>query len=387
MYDVVVVGAGPIGSIAAKYAAKSGARTLILEEHPSIGTPVQCTGLLSTRALKTSEAGKGNFVIKKIKGALIYSPNGEELTIGGGTVKAYVVDRKLFDRHLAHQALDAGAELLLKTKALTLTNKGDCQLIEARKEGEKIQIKTRIVISAEGVQNKIARQAGLPGPEKLLSGVQIEARYQPADPERVEVFLGETTAPGFFAWSVPLEDNLARLGLALDPKLARKPPWNYLENLLKHNKRYQGSRTELVIGGIPLGPPSTTATASVLTIGDTAGQVKPTSGGGIYTGGVCAKIAGEIAAKTSQGKTTLAEYEKKWRQAIGRELAIGMKLHKALARLSDRELNRLISFLKEPEITETINTWGDMDHPSLLLGKLATKGGIRLLPLLLKTLL
>ncbi len=384
-YDVVVVGAGPAGAIAARYAAQNGVSTLLIEEHASIGSPVQCTGLISTAALKECETGEGNFVLNKMRGAFVYAPNCEELRIEGKDVKAYVIDRKIFDRALVKCSLDAGVDLLLKTRFVSL-EKGKILVIS---NGEKKEIHADVVIGADGIQSNVGRAAGLPRCEKFLSGIQFEAPYNAKDPEFVEIFTGNDIAPGFFAWAVPF-NGYARIGLAKNPGL---PARHYLENLLKHPviaSRHRGSRTEFVLGGIPLGLPKRTVTDSVMLVGDAAGQVKPTSGGGIYMGAVCAKIAGEVAARASRKETEPEEYEKRWRNAVGRELAIGMRIHNSLGKLSDENLNEFIAFLNKPEISEIITEYGDMDHPSILLQKLIQSGDkmqlIKLLGVAFKTL-
>ncbi len=384
-YDVVVVGGGPAGAIAAKYAALNGASTLLIEEHASIGSPVQCTGLISTAALNECETGEGNFVLNKMKGAFVYAPNGEELVVRGKDVKAYVIDRKIFDRELVERSLDEGVDILLKTRFIGM-EKGKISVIS---DGERKEIHASVVIGADGIQSSVGRAAGLGRCEKFISGIQFEAPYAAKDPEFVEIFTGNDIAPGFFAWAVPF-NGLARIGLARNP--GANPPLYYLRNLLKHPvvaSRYRGSRTEWVLGGIPLGPPKKTATDSVMLVGDAAGQVKPTSGGGVYMGAVCAKIAGEVAAKASQKEAVLGEYEKRWRSAVGRELSIGMRIHKSLGKLSDENLNEFISFLNKPKISEIITDYGDMDHPSVLLQKLIQSGDkkqlIKLLGVAIKT--
>ncbi len=383
-YDVIVVGGGPAGAIAAKYAALNGASTLLIEEHASIGSPVQCTGLISTAALKECEIGEGSFVLNKMRGAFVYAPDGEELVVQGKDVKAYVIDRKIFDRALVERSLDAGVDMLLKTRFIGM-EKGK---ITVMSNGEKKEIHAGVVIGADGLQSSVGRAAGLPRCEKFLSGIQFEAPYAAKDPEFVEIFTGNEIAPGFFAWAVPF-NGLARIGLAKNPGV---PARHYLENLLKHPVvalRHKGSRTEFVLGGIPLGPPKKTATDSVMLVGDSAGQVKPTSGGGIYMGAVCAKIAGEVAARASRKEALPEEYEKRWRSAVGRELAIGMRIHKSLGKLSDENLNEFISFLNKPKIREIITDYGDMDHPSVLLQKLIQSGDkkqlIKLLGVAIKT--
>ncbi len=385
-YDVVVIGAGPAGAIAAKYAAKNGASTLLIEEHASIGSPVQCTGLISTAALNECEIGEGSFVLNKMKGAFVYAPNGEELCVRGKDAKAYVIDRKIFDRALVERSLDEGADILLKTRFTGMEN-GKISVIS---DGERKEIHASVVIAADGIQSSVGRAAGLGRCEKFLSGIQFEAPYAAKDSEFVEIFTGNDIAPGFFAWAVPF-NGLARIGLAKNP--CANPPFYYLGELLKHPvvaSRYRGSRTEHVLGGIPLGSPGKTTGNGVMLVGDAAGQVKPTSGGGIYIGAVCAKIAGEVAAKASRKETGLEEYEKRWRVAVGRELSIGMRIHKSFGKLNDENLNEFISFLNNPKIREIITEYGDMDHPSVLLQKLIQSGDkkqlIKLLGVAFKTL-
>ncbi|NJD77652.1 MAG: NAD(P)/FAD-dependent oxidoreductase [Candidatus Methanoperedens sp.] len=380
-YDVVVIGAGPAGAMASKYASQNGASTLLIEEHASIGSPVQCTGLVSTAALGECEVGEGSYVLAKMKGAFVYAPDCEELCIRGKDVKAYVIDRKMFDRTLVERSLDEGTDLLLRTR-FTGLGKGKISVIS---EGEKKEIHSSIIIGADGIQSSVGRAAGISRCKKFLSGIQLEAPYTAKDPQYVEIFTGNDVAPGFFAWAVPFS-GMARIGLAKNQDDVS--PLQCLEKLMSHPvvaSRYKGSRTEYVLGGIPLGPPDKTIKDNVLLAGDAAGQVKPTSGGGVYMGAVCAKIAGEVAARASRDEASLAEYEKGWRKAVGRELSIGMRIHKSLGKLGDDGLNELVAYLNQPEIRDIITEYGDMDHPSVLMQKLVMEGDKKKLIKLLGT--
>jgi digeranylgeranylglycerophospholipid reductase len=398
-YDVVVVGAGPIGSTAARYAALNGARVLLLEEHPSIGSPVSCTGLLSCRAvaecdLKPSE----EFVFNSVRGAFVHAPDGQCLPIDGKQTRAYVVSRKNFDRTLVVMAVEEGVELSLRTRAVGFekgnpeTTTGEKKSsppvkLKILKNGRTETISTSVVIGADGVKSRIASYAGLKRPARVLPGIQIEAPYASIDSDFVELFPG-SSAPGFFAWTVPVDEKVSRIGLALEPGLAYKndpensSPLFYLEKLLCSNPhvkaRYSGGMLDFVVGGIPIGPPEKTVSDGVLLAGDAAGQAKPTSAGGIYTGAFAAKLAGKIAADAAlEGNTSaqrLSEYDLLWRKGLGKELDIGMKIHDYVGRLEDKQLNELISSLNTPSILNIITEYGDMDHPSILMRKLMFSG-------------
>jgi len=408
-YDVVVVGAGPVGSTAARYAALNGAKVLLLEEHASIGSPVGCTGLLSTRAVE--ECGlrpSDEFVFNSVRGAFVHAPDGQCLPIDGKQTKAYVVSRKNFDRTLAVMAVEEGVELSLKTRAIGFEKenseagtgtkgngngngkekeKGSPVKLKVLRNGKPETISASVVIGADGVKSRIASYAGLGKPARVLPGIQIEAPYASDDSDFVELFPG-SSAPGFFAWTVPLNEKVSRIGLALEPGLACKSgigdnsPLFYLEKLLCSNshikERYSGGMLDFVVGGIPIGPPERTFSDGVLLAGDAAGQAKPTSAGGVYTGAFAAKIAGKIAAEAAlEGDTSasrLSEYDRLWRKGLARELEIGMKIHDYMGKLEDNQLNDLIGSLNTPSILNTITEYGDMDHPSVLMRKLMFSG-------------
>ena len=395
-YDVVVVGAGPAGSIAARHAAVSGARTLVIEEHAASGSPVQCTGLVSSKTLDVCDIEPGAWVYQKIRGAHIFSPDGSSISIGGEKVRAYVINRTIFDRCLLQRAAEAGADVMMKTKAVGFgpglrpkqglesghgSEKGrGKKVLEVITNGKRFDISAGVVIGADGVQGGIARWSALGQVQKVLSGVQIETTYDVENTEHVEVFPG-SDVPGFFAWAVPVSENTARIGLCVDPAKTHLSAYEHLKRFLHTNPRMKERSgtgcSDMLVGCIPLGSQSKTAADGVIITGDAAGQVKPTSGGGVYVGALCAKIAGEVAAKAALlGDTSagvLMEYDRRWREVVGKELAVGMRIHNVFGRLGDEDLNELMMFFGEPEVLELINTYGDIDHPSILVGKLLAK--------------
>lgn len=371
---MAVIGAGPAGCMAAKYAARGGATALLLEEHKSIGWPVQCAGLLGQMALQESELVKGSFLRQGFKGSTIYAPGGSRLDFKAAYPRAWAVDRSLFDRALAEDALSTGAELMLGTSVRKMEDNSGRKVLHLSDGG---RICSRVVISAEGTKARMARLAGIPAAQMILSGAQVEVPFRVDDPEKVEVHLGES--PGLFAWVIPLGEDLARIGLC-----AAENGCRFLKAFMRKDpisRRILGSPIALNAGGLPLGPPAFTSADGFLAVGDSAAQVKPTSGGGIYPGLLCAKIAGGVAAAAAlEGDTSherLSEYDRLWRQALGRELEIGMRLHRILERMEPQELDELVSYLgKNSRMLRTIEEHGDIDRPSQLLARMLPHVGV-----------
>ncbi len=354
--------------MAAKYAAKSSAGVILLEEHSSVGWPVECAGLLGSKAMQESELAEGSVARQGMKGAAVYSPGGFRLDFKAKSCKAWVVDRRLFDRALALEAARAGAELWLRSSVRRVRREaGECIL--TLDNGE--EIRAKIVISAEGVRARLTRQAGI-GPVRMtLSGAQVEAPFAVEDQEKVEVHLGE--APGLFAWVIPCGEDQARIGLCTREKGCDLLRAFLQKDLIK--KRLIGSAISLTVGGLPLGPPASTVSDGFMAVGDAAGQVKPTSGGGIYPGLVAAKIAGGVAAAAAlEGDSSmkrLFEYDRRWRAALGRELETGMRVNQLLSRMSPAELDEVVCYLsKKPRLLRAMEEHGDIDRPSRLLARM-----------------
>jgi digeranylgeranylglycerophospholipid reductase len=390
-YDVVVVGAGPAGCMAAKYAAKAGASTLLLEEHQEIGEPVHCAGLLSKRALEESELrSNGTFIAAEITGAVVRSPSAE-LLLESPEQHAFAVRRNLFDRELANASQDAGVEIRLASRVKGLQRGGGTVRLATATASGSDELRARVVIGADGVRSTVANLAGLKVTQRSLTCVQVEGAYETGTASFAEILVGKSIAPGFFAWTIPLEaDGTARIGLCLDKKCA--PQANiarFLTHLLtKHpsiTKRSGESRQCRTAGAIPLprAPdlagrwPRTVSIASetgILLVGDAAAQIKPLSGGGVYYGMKCGKLAGEIAARAclSGDFTVLNEYERRWRAELGKEIAVGLKIHRLRCVLRDEDFDTIIRMLSEAELLHRLHEEGDIDYPSLVFRGLLT---------------
>jgi len=367
-FDVAVIGAGPAGSMAARYAAKAGASTILLEEHPCAGWPVQCAGLLGARALAESELPAGSFILGGMRGATIFSPGGLRLDFKYRDRKAWVVDRRLFDRALVCRAVEEGAIFGPCSRVKGVRSDGKRRVL-ALSGGE--EISAGVVISAEGASALLARRAGIAPPRIILSGAQVESAFAVEDPEKVEIHLG--CAPGLFAWVIPLGDSRARIGLCSSDRACDRLRLFLKKETIK--ERLRGTPVALNVGGLPMGPPAATAVDGILAVGDAAGQVKPTSGGGIYPGLVAAKIAGGVAAAAvlegDASATRLSEYDRLWRQELGRELEIGMRLYRMMNKMTSSETDELIGYIsRRAGLIRTIEEHGDIDRPSKLMASM-----------------
>jgi len=400
-YDVVVVGGGPAGCMAARYAAKAGVSTLLLEEHATIGEPVHCAGLLSTRALTESELQRPErCVSREIKGAVIYSPS-HELLLESPTQRAFAVSRDLFDQELATAAVKAGAELILRCKVKTVQiGDAGCVLTVATETSNATQkITARVVIGADGVRSTVARSAGLRTTQRCLSCAQIEGDYE-AESDYAEIFVGKGVAPGFFAWAIPLGTRRrARIGLCIDRRCSSQTsPLAFLKrNLAEHRvlaQKFGGEVFHRSAGAIPLpmdgGMRKKTThvahSSGVLLVGDAAAQIKPITGGGVYYGLRCGKLAGEQAAQAclTDDMTVLHDYERRWRCEFGREIAFGLMVHRLRCVMNDTDYDTLIRTISESELVERIYAKGDMDYPLLALRGLVRNP--QLLPLMARSL-
>lgn len=361
VWDVVVIGAGPVGSAAARACAKEGLSTLCIEEHGTIGHPVQCAGLLSISAFAECDVSNRS-ILNEVSGARMVSGLGGELLFDAGVTKAYVVDRCLLDRAMAEKAANAGAEFRLKTSAAGI--QGTSLLTRGIRGREEIPF--RLLIAADGPRSSIARMLGFQRPEVYLAGIQAEVPCE-IDPRHVE--LHPNAAPDFFGWVIPVSPTRARVGLC-----AREHAHDHFNRFIA---RYGGNSLHLVSGVIPLGVMPQTYGHRALIVGDAAGFAKPTSGGGIYTGVRSAKHAAAVAAaccaRAEFDDGSLRDYERRWKEDFGRELDIGMKAFRMRQKMTPEEIDRLCQVLDDPDLIATIVEHGDMDRPGTLLRKLALK--------------
>ncbi|MFH0961400.1 MAG: NAD(P)/FAD-dependent oxidoreductase [archaeon] len=330
-----VVGGGPVGLWVA---GKLGREAVLHEEHAEIGRPEHCTGLVSNR-LETIVRVPEELKLNRVAGAKFFSRNGS-FTLTRGRTEANVIDRAGFDKYLSELAESAGAEIL-----------------KGRNANPFRFPRNRTVFVAEGVSSRTTRALG--GKMETLPAVQYVIRTR----ERLDSGFVELhfLRSEFFAWVVPESGHLAKVGVAAGEK-----PKELLDLFLKRRFFGSGFRTicrqgsHVVVGG----PVKKTVHGNLVLVGDCAGQVKATTGGGIVTGLICAGIAAENAGNP-------LKYECEWRRKVGGELEAARLVRKVLSRLSAEEYDGLIGFAKRN--SSALRRSGDMDFHSKTLLEIFSK--------------
>ncbi len=366
--DVVIVGAGPAGSMAAHTLAKGGARVVVLEEHEQIGSPCHCAGLVSPRTLALAGAAESDRALRSFDRARVWGPRGGVAWLESSEVQALAIDRTDFDRYLAERAQAAGARIWLGVRAESFERvNGDVHIMAVNGKGRK-HLKAPILIGADGVRSQVARWFDAAGDGEALPTMKADVRFDRSGPDDIEIFVGNQIAPGWFGWIIPVGDGFARIGLGGQCRDIRRRFSGFLDLV---RERF-GSFTQLDQCGwlIPVRPASRIAFDHGLLIGDAARQAKPSSGGGIYMGMRAGILAAEAALEAfSWGDLeygSLRRYEDVWLEQEGDELRYNHWLRSIYNRMSDDEIDQLVSLCNRPWARLLIRRLGDIDFASKL---------------------
>ncbi len=347
VHDVIVVGAGPAGLAAAGVLAARGRDVLVLEEHEVVGYPVHCTGVLGREAF--DELGLPHEAILGFaRAAAFRAPDGLTVVVESDRVVAAVVDRGPFDARLAARARGAGARIETGRRVRRLEVRPREVAVWAA--GDEQPRVARACVLACGAHYRFNRELGLGLPRAFLQTAQVEAPF-PESPY-VEVQFGREIAPGGFAWTVPFEREgqpYARLGLMCTRDAGRR----FQAYAADRARRAGLDRIELPpprLKFLPLGPIRRTYAARVLAVGDAAGLVKPTTGGGIYysllSGRLAADTLDEALARDRLDERSLRVYEMRWRERLGAEIRVGLAFRTLAVRLSDRGIRSLVELAR-----------------------------------------
>ena len=361
-YDVVVVGAGPAGSMTAKWAAKGGARVLMIEKRQEVGSPVRCGEGVSTTWLDSVGIKlDAKSVAREVKGAKIVAPNGTPFYLDAkhaGDEVGIVLDRVFFDKLLAHDAVKAGADLILKTSALdVIKDGGTVKGVKVTSFGKTWDIKCGCVVAADGYESNIARWAGINtnlAPRDITSCFQYRLTGISHEADYCEFVLG-SKAPGGYIWVFPKNEDTANVGIGLQLSKLKDPAdvKKYLDKFILGDPRLRkGKPLELVSGAVSIcAPIDKTVGDGILIVGDAARQIDPITGGGISNSCKSGKVAGEVLARATRerdfSEKSLFRYEKGWRDLIESHLYRNWLAKEKLVTLSDDTFNKVIATLNE----------------------------------------
>ncbi len=355
--------------------AERGFSVAVAEEHAEIGLPLHCAGLIScygARELRIPE----QCILNRVRGARIYSPEGEFLEVCREEEVAVVIDRERLDKHFAERAEKSGVQIFLDSRVESLALKEDA--VKCLAAPNKV-FEARVVVDAEGAISQAAqRYLGKAVSKEVLPGFQVEVEAV-VDEDFVEIYLGERWAPRFFAWLIPCGGGVARIGLA-----GEGDPRQLLERLLKKHpvvKKLQLGRVLKSFGGFVVvgGPLKRTVFGRIVLVGDAGGFVKPTTGGGLVYGVLTSRMAGGAVADFLEGASKLEAFERLWRQRYEHEFKEMKRLRRILMSLSDEELSKVFHYIVEEGLTGWISRVGDMDFQAKLISTFLRKPKVSLL--------
>lgn len=379
-YDILVVGAGPGGSGAAREASRKGLDVLVVEKRAEIGAPKRCGEAISRHGM-TERIGiepEGPWIIQEIHGAIVYAPNGKHIRIDYEGPEGWIVERKLFDKHLASLAAKAGAKVLAKTEAKNFRRVQGGITATLESEGFKKEVRAKIVIAADGIESMVARELGVNTTNKLTnicSGVQFEMANVKTKGDAIEFFFGNKSSPGGYCWIFPKGEGMANVGIGVRKPWANKTALEYLRDFVKSQEGLRdGSILEVNSGGVPVGGfLEDSVDDNLMIVGDAAHQVNPIHGGGVPEAYMAGRIAAGIAYEAIKGgdlsKGFLKRYDEIWERERGKKLKKILKLREVMESMSDDDLNWLADYLQGEDLVNLSRSSGFTRLAKILMKK------------------
>lgn len=357
MYDVIVVGAGPAGSYTASRLAQLGYKVIVLEQKKGAGENTCCTGIISIECFNAFNLDATIF--RQVSSAKFFAPSGEFIRLYRNEPQAYIIDRASLDKNLKQCAQSHGADYLFSAPIVAITLEPDCVSAIVGHQDEQRTFTARTIVLACGSSSRLPEKLGLGKITDSAVGAQAEVNV--TDVDEVEVYFDQNLFPGFFGWLVPTSDNKGLAGLFV-LKDAASCLKNFLHYLQVQDK-ISSTEADIKFDIIPLGTLPQTYAERIVVVGDAAGQVKPTTGGGIYYGLLCAHIAADclhqafLANDFSAARLSL--YDKQWRARLSHELQAGYRARRLYKKLSNRRIDHLFQAVQNNGIPRLIAEWPD----------------------------
>jgi len=365
-YDILIVGGGPAGAIAARTAAQKGLSVCLVEKRPAIGAPVRCAEGIGKEALAEFIAPDPRWISADMTGAVVVAPDGFEMTLessmAGGKV-GYILDRKVFDRDLVWQAAEAGADVFVKTRASApLMSDGRVKGAQLEYCGNVQKVNAEVVIAADGVESKFAKWAGIDTTvpvREIMSSVQYVMADIDINPHATIFYIGNEVAPEGYLWVFPKGKRAANVGIGISGKKSGKGhrAKDYLDKFVKQ-KFPHGKIIECIVGGVSVCRPlDCTVADGLMLAGDAARVVDPLTGGGLYnamfTGKLAAETAAACIAKGDTSKKALMAYDKAWRASpMGKTIERNYHIKEYMIKQSDEKMNAIIHSVSKLDLKE-----------------------------------
>lgn len=365
-YDLLVIGGGPGGAVAARTAAEKGLSVCMVEKRPAIGAPIRCAEGIGKDVLSEFIEPDPKFISAEIKRAELVAPDNTSMVLESemaGSKVGYILDRKVFDRELAWKAADAGADVYVKTRASApVVIGGEVKGANVEFCGTKHEVHADVVIAADGVESKFSRWCGIDTTvpvREIMSSVQYLMTDIDIDPHTTVFLLGNEVAPEGYLWIFPKGERSANVGIGISGKKSGDGhrARDYLDRFVA-GRFPEGKIIECVVGGVSVCRPlECTVTDGLMVVGDAARVVDPLTGGGIYNAMFTGKLAAEVARKAIEtgdfSKSALMEYDTGWREShLGKTIARNYQIKEYLITLSDDKLNALIQSAAKMNLKE-----------------------------------
>ncbi len=388
-YDVVVVGGGPSGSMAAWEVAKRGASVCILEKDRDIGYPVRCGEAAGASGLKQFVDIKDSWIAEKISGAKLGSPSGKLVDVDFASETGYILNRRIFDYDLSRYAANAGAAVYTKAYVKdVLMDNGQVNGVVLDYFGEERKIKAKIVIGADGLTSRVGRWAGMKTQVRMKdmeSAVQYTVSNIDIESNKMIMFVGKNHAPGGYLWVFPKGDRSANIGIGVSGKYCKqKSAKRFLDEFMEREYPDAAILTTMC-GGVPCGKPMRNPVQDgLMLVGDAAHQINPMTGGGIVSGMKAGWIAGQVAAEAVYKKDfsikMLNNYSDAMWKAFGKDYERFYRIKEAVHNLEDQDLDhiadKVLSLPPEKRTLSSVFKAAVFKKPSLIVDVLKVFAGV-----------
>jgi len=356
-YDLIVGGAGVSGLLAASEAALAGLNVLVLEDDWEIGHPERCDGLVSMNGLMSlGIIPSSKSFQNEIKRVIFHSPGGIQIELKSEKQKVVVLDRRCFDKDLARKATMNGAEINTGVKVESVLEKNNIVNVKAKKD-----LRSSVYIEAHGISSLIKSKK-----DGFLQAARYDVQGRWFQEDTLEMYFNNLAYPGFFLWVIPLGNDTAKVGVAGKSINC----YRILDKFVKERKLNVINKigAPIYIGG----PLDKFVNGRIIKVGDAAGLTKPSTAGGIYSGGFSGIIAGQAVSKfiKEDDSSTLGMYEEKWNDQFKNEFETISQARKIFERLDNRSIDKLFKAIQTSGILNEISLIGDFDFHSTSIFKI-----------------